>query len=231
MSVPTLQFEGRLAAEDTWRRDVAYSRRMSNIPELVAAIDRRLADIAGEISVLDAAKAELAAPRTGGQARPVTTDATASRRRGTGSRSSRLSPAPTQRATAADSRATDPVRAARDARRAVTPQRSTKKGVATVTRRRAVGGAVGAETLERLLADASAGLSANAIAKQADAGYARTLKLLHELEAAGQVRRSGSRRSTVWQLITDEERIAQRAAELERLRSAPSQRRGRARAS
>jgi len=54
---------------------------------------------------------------------------------------------------------------------------------------------------------------------------------LHDLEAAGQVRRSGARRSTVWQLITDEERIAQRAAELERLRSAPSRRRGRARAS
>ena len=47
-------------------------------------------------------------------------------------------------------------------------------------------------------------------------------KLLHELEAARQVRRSGARRSTVWQLITDEERIAARAAERERLRSAPA---------
>ena len=82
-----------------------------------------------------------------------------------------------------------------------------------------------------MLASTAVGLSANAIAKQAGAGYSRTLKLLHDLEAAGQVRRSGSRRSTVWQLITDEERIAQRAAELERVRRAPSQRRGRARAS
>jgi hypothetical protein len=55
--------------------------------------------------------------------------------------------------------------------------------------------------------------------------------LLHELEAAGQVRRTGSRRSTVWRLITEEEQIAQRAAELERQRRPPSQRRGRARAS
>jgi hypothetical protein len=78
--------------------------------------------------------------------------------------------------------------------------------------RRAIGGAVRAQTLERLLANNSEGLSANAIAKQADAGYAPTLRLLHELEAAGQVRRSGSRRSTVWRLITGEERIAQRAA-------------------
>jgi DNA-binding IclR family transcriptional regulator len=100
-----------------------------------------------------------------------------------------------------------------------------------VTRPRPGVGAVGAETLERLLAETSARLSANAIAKRAGAGHARTLKLLHELEAAGQVRRSGSRRSTVWQLITDEERIAERAAELERLRSAPSRRRGMAIAS
>jgi hypothetical protein len=82
-----------------------------------------------------------------------------------------------------------------------------------------------------LLGDTSAGLSANAIAEQTGAGYNPTLKLLRELEAAGQVRRSGSRRTTVWRLITDEDRIAERAAELERPRSAPSQRRRRARAS
>ena len=87
------------------------------------------------------------------------------------------------------------------------------------------------ETLERLLADTSAGLSANAIAERAGARYNPTLKLLRELEAAGLVRRSGSRRSTVWRLVTDEERIAERAAELERRRSIPSQQRRRARAS
>jgi hypothetical protein len=113
----------------------------------------------------------------------------------------------------------------------VIPQRSARGRAAKPKRVRPGVDVVGTDALERLLADASAGLSANAIAQQAGAGYARTLKLLHELEAAGQVRRSGSRRSTVWQLITDEERIAERAAELERLRSAPSQRRGRARAS
>jgi hypothetical protein len=100
-----------------------------------------------------------------------------------------------------------------------------------VARPRSGGGAVGAETLERLLADTSAGLSANAIATQTGAAYSRILKLLRELEAAGQVGRSGSRRSTVWRLITDEERITERAAELERRSSAPRRRRGRARAS
>jgi hypothetical protein len=113
----------------------------------------------------------------------------------------------------------------------VTVPPSTRRRLPTVTRPRPGGGTVGADTLERVLAETSAGLSANAIARQAGGGYSRTLKLLHELEAAGQVRRSGARRSTVWQLITDEERIAQRAAELERLGTSPSRRRGRARAS
>jgi hypothetical protein len=107
------------------------------------------------------------------------------------------------------------------------PKPSTRKGAAKRTRRRA-SVAVRAETLERLLADTSAGLSANAIAERAGAGYDPTLKLLRELEAAGEVRRSGSRRSTVWRLVTDEERIVEGAAELERRRSIPSQRRRRA---
>jgi CTP-dependent riboflavin kinase len=113
----------------------------------------------------------------------------------------------------------------------MTPKRPTRKRVTRATRPRSGGGAVQTETLKRLLADTSTGLSANAIAKQAGTSYSGTLKLLHELEATGQIRRSGARRSTVWQVITDEERIAQRAAELERISSAPSQRRGRARAS
>jgi hypothetical protein len=203
---------------------------MSDIPQIVAAIDRRLADIAVEIVALDAAKAELVAPRTGGQAPAITTDATATRsRRRTARRRATRSPNPPEPAT--PSRTPEPVGAAQEDGSTVPRKRSTRQRSAPVTRPRSGGGAVGAETLARLLADTSAGLSATAIATQAGAAYSRTLKLLRELEAAGQVRRSGSRRSTVWRLITDEERIAQRAAELERRSSAPSQRRGRARAS
>jgi hypothetical protein len=203
---------------------------MSDIPQLVAAIDSRLADIAIEISALDAAKAELVAPPAGGEAPAITTDPTATRSRRRAPRR-RVTPSPKPREPATGRRTLEPVKAAPDNGSAVTPKRSTRKRAATATRRRPGGGSVRAETLERLLADSAAGLSANAIARQAGAAYNRTLKLLHELEAAGQVRRSGSRRSTVWQLITDEERIAERAAELERRTSAPSQRRGRARAS
>ncbi|MGA2014675.1 MAG: hypothetical protein ABSH51_29670, partial [Solirubrobacteraceae bacterium] len=79
------------------------------------------------------------------------------------------------------------------------------------------------------------GLSAGAIAERAGASYNRVLARLGELESSGTVRRTGSRRSTLWLLITDEERIAQRAAELERLvnarREDRTQRRGRARTS
>jgi hypothetical protein len=170
-----------LAAKGPCRRCVSYPRPMPDIPQLVAAIESRLADIAAEISALEAAARER-------------------------------------------------VKAAPDVGSPVTAQRSRRKPAATVTRPRS-GGAVGVERLEPLLADTPEGLSANTIAQRAGAGYNRTLKLLRELEAAGHVRRSGSRRSTVWRLITDEERIAERAAELERLRRAPSQRRGRPRAS
>lgn len=203
---------------------------MPDIPQLVAAIDGRLAAIAAEITALDAAKAQLAAPRAGGQAPAVTPDAIATRSRRSASRR-RLPPPPQRPESGTGRRAPEPVEAAQDGRSLVTPRRSTRTRPSTVTRSPRGVGVLGAEALERLLAHASEGLSANAIAKQAGAGYARTLKLLHELEAAGRVRRSGARRSTAWRLVTDEERIAERAAELERLRSGPSQRRGRARAS
>jgi hypothetical protein len=203
---------------------------MSDIPQLLAAIDSRLADIAAEIVALDAAKAALGAPPAGGQAPAISTDATAARsRRRTARLRSTPSPKPPEPATR--SRAPESTEAVQEVGSTVTPKRSTRKRAATATRPRTGGGSVRADTLERLLADTSAGLSANAIATQAGAGYGRTLKLLRELEAAGQVRRSGSRRSTVWRLVTDDERIAERAAELERRRSVPSQRRGRARAS
>jgi len=227
---PGVVVEGGPAAEDTCSRGVAYPRRMPDIPQLVAAIDSRLADIAAEISALDAAKAQLSAPRSGGHAPATTSDATAGRpRRRTASR--RLTPESKPPRAITGSGAPELVTAAPDAEGAPTPKRSTRSPAVTVTRPRPGGGAVGAETLERLLADTSAGLSAKAIAAQAGAGYNRTLKLLSELEAAGEVRRSGSRRSTVWRLITDEERIAERAAELELLSGASRQRRGRARAS
>ncbi len=84
-----------------------------------------------------------------------------------------------------------------------------------------------AAAIEQLLSGRDTGLSARAIAEQTSADYARTLSLLRELQASGQVRREGSRRTTAWRLITDEDRIAQRAAELERLAGASGTRQAR----
>jgi DNA-binding Lrp family transcriptional regulator len=89
--------------------------------------------------------------------------------------------------------------------------------------------------LEQVLADARSGLSAAVIADRAGVAHNRVLARLRELEASGTVTRSGQRRSTLWRLVTDEDRIAERAAELERQfasrRGDRTQRRGRARAS
>jgi len=68
--------------------------------------------------------------------------------------------------------------------------------------------------VERILGESADGLSTGAIAAQGGADPSQVLTLLRELERTGQVRRSGQRRGTRWHLITDEDRIAQRAAEL-----------------
>jgi hypothetical protein len=72
--------------------------------------------------------------------------------------------------------------------------------------------------LELMLRESDNGLSAATIAKRSNARYAQVLDLLRELERGGQVRRLGDRRTSRWRLISDEERIAERAAELEKQR-------------
>lgn len=62
--------------------------------------------------------------------------------------------------------------------------------------------------------DGSPGMSTSELAKATNGQPQQILALLRELETADQIRRSGQRRSTRWHLITDEDRIAARAAEL-----------------
>jgi hypothetical protein len=71
--------------------------------------------------------------------------------------------------------------------------------------------------LEAMLGDSEAGLSAVTISTRANAARRQVLDLLRELEQTGRVRRSVTGRTGLWRLVTDEERIAERAAELERL--------------
>jgi hypothetical protein len=60
----------------------------------------------------------------------------------------------------------------------------------------------------------SAGMSTSQLAKATNGRSAQILAVLRELEKTDQIRRSGQRRGTRWHLITDEDRIAARAAEL-----------------
>ena len=71
-----------------------------------------------------------------------------------------------------------------------------------------------ADGLTAILEGEAEGLSAVTIAERSGASYNQVLELLRERERAGDIRRSGTRRTSLWRVITDEERIAERAAEL-----------------
>lgn len=95
-------------------------------------------------------------------------------------------------------------------------------------RRRGPGRRSGADVavLKRLLAEVDGGLSGSALAELSGVPPATVRAQLRELERSGEVRSAGERRGRRWTLVTDEDRIAQRVAELERSRaktSAPRQ--------
>jgi hypothetical protein len=62
----------------------------------------------------------------------------------------------------------------------------------------------------------SDGMRTRELATATNGDPTQVLALLKEQESAGQVRRTGTRAATRWHVITDEDRIAARAAELER---------------
>jgi hypothetical protein len=152
---------------------------MSNIDQIIADIDARIALLLKDIAPLEAARDAL--------------DGKNSPRRGRkpGGRP------PTRGRPAERARSAQPANARR-----VRPK---------PTKRTAV---VAAGQLELLLAS-SDGLTTRALAEQANGERAQVLRLLREMERAGNVRRTGERRGTRWHLITDEDRIQARAAELE----------------
>jgi hypothetical protein len=81
---------------------------------------------------------------------------------------------------------------------------------------------VPAGKLTALLAG-SAGMSTSELAKATGGRADQILALLRELEKTDQIRRTGQRRGTRWHLVTDEDRVAARAAEI----AAQSRRRSR----
>ena len=205
---------------------------MSYIPTLLASLDARLDELASEISTLEDGRAALRTPT------PATPPTASAHNGAAPKRPRRLTqqtktPAPEPTPPAADPKAAPAAGASNGASSEAPHPR--RRAAAKATPKKRSGAPLTAEQLERSLADVTSGLSAGAIAEGAGGGYSRVLALLRELEASGRVRRTGTRRSTLWLGITDEDRIAQRAAELQRLvgarRDDRSQRRGRARAS
>jgi predicted HTH transcriptional regulator len=73
--------------------------------------------------------------------------------------------------------------------------------------------AVPAGKITALLHD-STGMSTAELAQATNGNSAQILRLLRELEKTDHVRRTGERRGTRWHLITEEDRIATRAAEI-----------------
>ena len=169
-----------------------YYRRMPETHDIVISIDKRLAEARKEIASLEAALTAMSK-----SAKAASTAApTASRRANDG--------------------ATTPSRRANDT--ATTPSRRANGAAPSRARRPKAakrGQVVPAGKIEALLRSGD-GMSTGELADQASGDRQQVLTLLRELEAAGQVRRSGDRRSTRWHAITDEDRIAARVAELER---------------
>jgi hypothetical protein len=106
----------------------------------------------------------------------------------------------------------DQRRAPAQPRRTPTKPRRPRRGARAATKRAVE--VVPAGKLIALLGD-SKGMSTRELSRTTNGDPGQVLALLKEQEAAGQVRRSGERAATRWHLITDEDRIAARAAELE----------------
>jgi hypothetical protein len=185
--------------------------------QLVIVIDQRLVEARREIVALEAARAHMSGEPTTA-ARPTVPRSAAAR---SSSRATRRAP----RITPALANATGP-RAPR--RTPITPQTSpttpkisptTPRTTATAARRRPTpakrNGEVSAAQLEELLSDGGI-FTTSVVAELAGGAPAQVRVLLRELEATGRVRRLGAGRGTRWRAITDEDRIAERAAQLAR---------------
>lgn len=181
---------------------------MRTTQEIVESIDKRLRELDDEIRTLDAARAALDGQENGPSRRPPAR-VNNKHNRAASATSQTERAAQLRRETSAHVSA-DP--APRLRKRARTPSRTPVRGTFQV---------ISADRVESLLSE-DGGLTTSALAEQAGGNRDHVLKLLRELEAAGRVRRTGQHRGTRWQTITDEDRIRERAAELEATRKRPA---------
>src|SRR5579875_2771899 len=180
---------------------------MPFIEQLVRSIDGRLEALQGEIASLEEARLALlsnGSPPTSAAAGSPSSRAQGETRRGRG------------RSTGERRRSTGQRGASTGARGGTTGARGGSTG--------ARGGRTGArgrtrnaerlpQAVEQILTD-SDGLSAPELAERAGARRDQVLEFLRELESSRRARRSGHGRGTRWHLMTEEDWIRQRAADL-----------------
>jgi len=168
---------------------------MPDTQEIVISIDERLAEARQEIASLEAALVAFS-----GETKTTRTQRAIKQAKGSAS-APKATPAHNRATRSANGSAPKPkaVRVKPGRRQRTTPAKAVE--------------VVPAGKLEKLLGS-SEGLTTTALAEQAGGDRNQVLVLLREMEGAGQVRRTGERRGTRWHVITDEDRVAARAAEL-----------------
>jgi hypothetical protein len=181
---------------------------MKTTQEIVTSIDIRLRELRQEIKTLDTARSALDGGKSAASRRTATST---TNRRGSNPGANAPSRAAAQSGPQVSAE-TPPQPAPRPRTRAQNTSRPRASRTPTV---------LPPDRLESLLSN-NGGLTTAALAEQASENRDQVLKLLREMEAAGRIRRTGQRRSTRWHAVTDEDRIRERAAELETRRKRPS---------
>lgn len=179
-------------------------KRMSTISEIVESIDARLRYLGDEITTLETARHALDA--TSNRRAPQAVRTATSRGVSASAASAHTQDSERTNRQTRSAASHEPARRSRKLAREAGPSR-TKRAVNAVT----------TDALESLLSG-NGGLTTTALAERAKIKRDQVLVLLRELEAAGRIRRTGQRRATRWHAITDEDRIRERAAELEATR-------------
>ena len=205
---PASSFRHPMRAEFSSAAHVRRIRSMRTTQEIVQSIDERLRELNDEIKMLDAARVALDGHENRPSTRPPAS--VTNRRKAPARASSQTKPsARTRREISAEVAAES---ARRPRKRARTTSRGPERGALQP---------IPDDLVESLLTE-NGGLSTSALAEKTGANRDHVLSRLRELETAGRVRRTGQRRATRWHAITDEDRIRERAAELEATRKRPA---------
>lgn len=158
-----------------------------SIEQIVASIDARIAALQNDIQpLLDAKRALLHTP---GPAKPTNHQAVAAN----------------AAAAAADAKPVAETEQTAPARKPRPPRRTRRRRVPSIPDTQLIA----------LLDGSQAGVTSTALAKETGGDVNQIRATLKQLAESGQARRTGERRATRWHLITEEEQIAARAAEIE----------------